>query len=115
MQKDYTAVGHSVNQNKLQENYFRITTSFSFVYPPRTVASTMYGNNIDSTYKTTKYDFFVPVKTTVGYSVVAEFIIQSETAPHISEALRVFSQWNPTWKPNMTDYSDAEVSAIEAV
>ena len=58
---------------------------------------TKYGNTIsllDATYKTTKYElplFFLSVKTNVGYSVVAEFIIQSETAPHISEALRVLS------------------------
>ena len=41
-----------------------------------------YANNItllDATYKTTKYDlslFFLCVKTNVGYSVVAEFVIQ---------------------------------------
>ena len=75
-----------------------------------------YGNTIsllDATYKTTKYElplFFLSVKTNVGYSVVAEFVIQSETAPQIREALNVLSQWNPTWKPNffMTDYCDAE-------
>ena len=51
----------------------------------------------------------------VGYSVVAEFVIQSETAPQISEALNVLLQWNPTRKPKffMTDYCDAEMSAIE--
>ena len=82
-----------------------------------------YGNTIsllDATYKTTKYElplFFLSVKTNVGYSVVAEFVIQSETAPQISEALNVLSQWNPTWKPKffMTDYCDAEMSAIEEV
>lgn len=47
---------------------------------------TCYGNTVtlmDATYKTTKYSiplFFVCVKTNVSYSVVAEFIIQSETA-----------------------------------
>lgn len=79
-----------------------------------------YGNTItliDATYKTTKYElplFFVSVKTNVGYSVVAEFIIQSETTPQILEALKALSQWNPTWKPKyfMTDYSDAEIAAI---
>ena len=82
---------------------------------------TKYGNTIsllDATYKTTKYElplFFLSVKTNVGYSVVAEFIIQSETAPQILEALKVISQWNPTWKPTyiMTDYCDVEISAIE--
>ena len=45
-----------------------------------------YGNTIslvDATYKTTQYDlalFFICVRTNVGYSVVAEFILQSETA-----------------------------------
>ena len=72
---------------------------------------------IDATYKTTKYElplFFVSVKTNVGYSVVAEFIIQSETTPQILEALKTLSEWNPTWKPKyfMTDYSDAEIAAI---
>ena len=84
---------------------------------------TKYGNTIsllDATYKTTKYElplFFLSVKTNVGYSVVAEFIIQSETAPQISEALKVLTQWNPSWKPAffMTDYSDAEMTAIEKV
>lgn len=82
-----------------------------------------YGNTIsllDATYKTTKYElplFFLSVKTNVGYSVVAEFIIQSETTPQISEALKVLSTWNPTWKPKyfMTDYCDAEMSAIEEI
>ena len=39
----------------------------------------------------------------------------SETAPLISEALKVLSLWNPKWKPlySMTDYGDAEISAIE--
>ena len=80
-----------------------------------------YGNTIsllDATYKTTKYElplFFLSVKTNVGYFVVAEFIIQSETVPQISEALKILSKWNPTWKPKyfMTDYCDAEMSAIE--
>ena len=65
-----------------------------------------YANNItllDATYKTTKYDLsllFLCVKTNVGYSVVAEFMIQSETTQQISEALAVIKQWNPNWKPS---------------
>ena len=45
-----------------------------------------YGNVItliDATYKTTKYDlalFFLCVKTNVNYTVVAEFIVQSESS-----------------------------------
>lgn len=82
-----------------------------------------YGNTIsliDATYKTTKYDlalFFICVKTNVGYSVVAEFVIESETAENIAESLTMLKQWNPTWKPQyfMTDYSEAEVAALEIV
>lgn len=80
-----------------------------------------YGNTIcllDATYKTTQYDlalFFICIKTNVGYMVVAEFITQSEDAHHISEALKQLQSWNTNWKPNffMTDYSDAELLAIE--
>ena len=46
-----------------------------------------YGNTltlIDAIYKTTKYcSFFVCVKTNVSYSVVAEFIIQTESTEQI--------------------------------
>ena len=82
-----------------------------------------YGNTIslmDATYKTTKYElalFFVAVKTNVGYSVVGEFVVQSETADQITEALSILSSWNPDWKPPffMTDYSEAEIGAISTV
>ena len=64
-----------------------------------------YGNTvslIDATYKTTKYDlFFICVKTNVGYSVVAEFVVQSETAENITESLTMLKQWKPTWKPTI--------------
>ena len=80
-----------------------------------------YGNTIslmDATYKTTRYDlplFFVCVRTNSGYCVVAEFIVQSESAKDIEEAIRVLRSWNPEWKPKffMTDYSEAEIAALE--
>lgn len=80
-----------------------------------------FGNVItmmDATYKTTKYSiplFFLCVKTNVNYSVVAEFIIQSEATGMIFEALSIIKSWNPGWNPNffITDYSDAEMSAIK--
>ena len=82
-----------------------------------------YGNTItlmDATYKTTKYDlalFFLCVKTNVNYSVVAEFIVQSESAEQIAEALAIIKNWNPEWSPPffMTDYSEAEQIAINQV
>lgn len=49
----------------------------------------IYGNIIsliDATYKTTKYvlpSLFIAVRTNVGYMVVAEFIIQNESAEKI--------------------------------
>ena len=80
-----------------------------------------YGNDIcliDATYKTTRYDialFFICVKTNTGYTVVAEFVTQDETAEKIQEALEVIKKWNPQWNPKyfMTDYSEAELLAIE--
>ena len=82
-----------------------------------------YGNTIsviDATYKITKYDlalFFICVRTNVGYSVVAEFVVQSETAASISEALAKLKLWNPNWCPLyfMSDYSEAELVALEEV
>ena len=74
---------------------------------------------LDATYKTMKYElplFFLCVHTNVGYLVVADFIIQGETAERIQEALDVLKSWNPQWRPNyfMTDYSEAELQAIES-
>lgn len=82
---------------------------------------TRYGNQIsliDATYRTMKYElplFFICVRTNVGYSVVAQFIVQSESIEHITEALNVLKVWNPTWNPRffLSDFSDAEISAIE--
>ena len=75
---------------------------------------------IDATYKTTKYElalFFICVRTNVGYSVVAKFIVQSESADNIEEALRKLKSWNPDWDPRffMSDYSEAELAAVQAV
>ena len=75
---------------------------------------------MDATYNTTQYElplFFISVRTNVGYSVVAEFVIQHEQAEDITEALQTLKLWNPTWCPAffMTDYSDAEMLAIKKV
>ena len=80
-----------------------------------------YGNTLslmDATYKTTKYDlplFFLCVRTNTKYMVVAEFIVQSESAESILEAINIIKQWNPAWNPKffLCDYSDAEIAAIE--
>ncbi|XP_063220943.1 uncharacterized protein LOC134530205 [Bacillus rossius redtenbacheri] len=73
---------------------------------------------LDATYKTTKYSlplFFLAVKTNVGYSVVGTFVVQSESTTLIAEALNVFKEWLPEWKPQfwMTDFSEAEIGAID--
>ena len=81
---------------------------------------TRYGNTVtlmDATYKTTKYSiplFVVCVKTNVSYSVVAEFIIQSETTDCINEALSILKSWNPKWELEfyITDYPDVEIAAV---
>lgn len=80
-----------------------------------------YGNYIslvDATYRTMKYElplFFVCVRTNVGYSVVAQFIVQSESVECITEALSILKEWNPVWRPPffLSDFSDAELSAIK--
>ena len=53
----------------------------------------------------------------MGYSVVAEFVVQSETAENISEALAKLKLWNPNWCPLyfMSDYSEAELVALEEI
>jgi len=73
---------------------------------------------MDATYKTTMYAiplFFICVHTNVGYTVVAEFMCQTEDQASISEALAIIRKWNPSWDPSyfMVDYSGAEIGAIE--
>ena len=44
---------------------------------------------MNATYKTTKYElpmFYVTVKTNVGYTPIADFVVQSETGIQIEEA-----------------------------
>ena len=53
---------------------------------------------MDATYKTCKLAlplFFLVVRTNVGYSVVAEFIIQHEDTMSITEALKILhKRWD---------------------
>ena len=60
---------------------------------------------------------FIAAKTNVGYSVVGEFVVQSETTEQVAEALSILLSWNPEWQPLffMTDISEAEIGAISAV
>ena len=50
-----------------------------------------------------------------GYSVVAQFIVQSESVECISEALNILKEWNSNWNPPffLCDFSDAEFSALK--
>ena len=59
--------------------------------------------------------FFVCVRTNVGYCVVADFIVQSECAVSIKEALLVLRSWNPECNLQlfMSNFSEAEISALE--
>ena len=51
----------------------------------------------------------------MGYSVVAQFIMQSESMECISEALNVLKELNSNWNPPffLCDFSDAEFSALK--
>lgn len=81
-----------------------------------------YGHEIcllDATYKTSKYAvplFFVCVKTNVNYEVVGSFATQYETTSSITEGLQILQAWNPSWIPKnwMVDFSEAEISALQA-
>ena len=82
-----------------------------------------YGNDLcllDATYKTTRFSvplFFLVVKTNVDYQVVGSFVTQGESKDCVMEGLKVLSNWNPNWKPAcfMTDFSEAEINAIEEI
>lgn len=75
---------------------------------------------LDATYKTTRYAlllFFLVVKTNVDYQIVATFICEGESTKSILEALSFIKSHNPDWIPSyfMTDYSDAEINAINTL
>ncbi|XP_033096346.1 uncharacterized protein LOC117100667 [Anneissia japonica] len=80
-----------------------------------------YGNEIsllDATYKTSKYAlplFFICVPTNNVYQVVGFFVVHYETEESIKEALSVFQNWNPEWRPKcwMSDFCKAEINALE--
>lgn len=72
---------------------------------------------MDATYKTSKYAlplFQLCVSTNVGYSVVATFVVESESIPHIQEALSIIQQWNKDWSPEyfLVDFDTKEIGAI---
>ena len=77
---------------------------------------------MDATYKTCKLAlpfFFLVVKTNVGYSVVAEFIIQHEDTTSIAEALGILKErWEVegiTIGNFMIDCQQSEENAIHGV
>ena len=67
---------------------------------------------MDATYKNL---LRVGTHANVGYSVIGEFVVRSETAEEITEALRILASWNPEWHSLMMDYSEAEIGAISAL
>ena len=77
---------------------------------------------IDTTHKTCKLSlplFFLVVKTNVGYSVIAEFIIQHEDSQSIAEALGLLhAQWDAnqiTVGNFMIDCQQSEENAIRGI
>ncbi len=55
-----------------------------------------YGNTMTPS---TTFDYFITVCTNDGYTVIAEFIVQTETAACIQEALHIVKKSNPIWNP----------------
>ena len=77
---------------------------------------------MDATYKTCKLAlplFFLVVRTNVGYSVVAEFVIQHEDTTSIAEALQILKKrWDNesiTVGNFMIDCQQSEENAIRGV
>ena len=77
---------------------------------------------MDATYKTCKLSlplFFLVVETNVGYSVIAEFIIQHEDSQSIAEALGLLhAQWDAnqiTVGNFMIDCQQSEENAIRGI
>lgn len=83
----------------------------------------LYGSDvclIDATYKTTIYDMplaMLCVPTNVGYFNVAAMLLCDETQETLTAALRKIADWNPDWHPKcfVTDFSEAQISALESV
>ena len=82
-----------------------------------------YGNHLtllDGTYKTMQYAILLyqlVVKTTVGYTTVAAFVVQREDVASLICALKVIHGWNPGWNPStfMIDADEKEDTAIRAL
>jgi len=83
----------------------------------------LYGSEaclLDATYNTTCYGlplFVLSVPTNIGYVMAAVFLLADEQSSSIIKALQILSQRCPGWQPKyvMSDYSEAQISAIEAV
>ena len=79
------------------------------------------GNHIyllDVTYKATRHSiplFFLVLKTNVDYQIIGSLAGQDETSTTLVEALSLFLQWNPYWKPLcfMVDNCEEEILALE--
>ena len=83
-----------------------------------------YGNDIclmDSTYRTTHYAlplyFVCDVPTNVNYTVVAEFVPETEDQESLEEALNIIKGWNVDWSPKffMCDMCQQEINALETI
>ena len=77
---------------------------------------------MDATYKTCKLSlplFFLIVRTNIGYSVIAEFIVQHEDSQCIAEALELLrAQWDAneiTVGNFMIDCQQSEENAIRGI
>ena len=77
---------------------------------------------MDTTYKMCKLSlplFFLIVRTNVGYSVIAEFVVQHEDSQCIAEALKLLcAQWDAnkiTIGNFMIDCQQSEENAIRGI
>lgn len=110
-------------EDVLDETRMEFTNTLLFCYQSEFMKKLLqkYGDEeifLDATNKTTDYSlplFFLVAKPATEYAVVGAFIVQFETSECIAEALSIFKDWCPSWRPKywMVDYSLAEMNAIK--
>lgn len=72
---------------------------------------------LDAKHKVTKYElpqFFLVVKSYVGYRVVASFMLGHENSREIASVLEKIKEWNEGWHP-VTLTNDKTVFSLVSV
>jgi len=54
------------------------------------------------------------VRTNVGFTIAGMFTLKFVTKPLLTEVFKMFTEWNPDWKPRylLADFNDENISGI---